>query len=105
AGFPVTGPPSIADVCRARATPTLFDGNARHPRLSYPYRDTVMTAGVPGGRERGPGRCGGGPLGGQPFSATAIASASGVVGRPVRRDRSPLSTTSSPRAMEASTPA
>lgn len=41
----------------------------------------------------------------QPFSATAIESAIGVVGRPMRRERSPEETTSSPFSTDASTPA
>ncbi len=41
----------------------------------------------------------------QPFSAAAIDSATGVVGRPVSRDRSPLVPASSPFSMDASTPA
>src|SRR3954462_10403042 len=42
---------------------------------------------------------------GQPLSAVAIASERGVVGRPARRDRSPVDTTSSPFSMDASTSA
>lgn len=76
----------------------LQEGNAERPRLSCPYRHTVVTG---GGSESGTE----GPRGSQPFSAAAMDSAIGVVGRPVSRDRSPVVTASSPFAMDPSTPA
>ncbi|GAA4954748.1 hypothetical protein GCM10023238_21720 [Streptomyces heliomycini] len=59
AGFPVTGPSFVSDACpvlprrpRTRARCSPDDGNAGHPRVSCPYRHTVMTGG--GGGFGGP---------------------------------------------------
>ena len=82
-------PYGLQEGSAAAAPPVMPVSPYGHDRRGFARR--------PGDR---PGRRG---RAGQPFSAAAIDSAIGVVGRPISRDRSPLVTASWPCAMAAST--